>query len=118
MARVYLIIGIISLAFTIFAFIDCIRTRDEDVRGIPKILWAILIVLLSPFGGILWFALGKERHSRALAQPHASYAGPVAPDDDPAFLRRLAEDKAREERIRELEARLAELDDDQDKPKP
>ncbi|MCU1558349.1 MAG: hypothetical protein JWN09_2344 [Microbacteriaceae bacterium] len=116
MARVYLIIGIVSLAFTIFAFIDCIRTRDEDVRGIPKILWAILIVLLSPFGGILWFALGKERRSRT-AYVHGTSAAPLAPDDDPAFLRQLGEDKAREERIRELEARLAELDDDQDKPK-
>ncbi|MCU1523687.1 MAG: hypothetical protein JWO18_581 [Microbacteriaceae bacterium] len=116
MARVYLIIGIISLAFTIFAFIDCIRTRDEDVRGIPKIFWAILIVLLSPFGGILWFALGKERYSRRPAQTQVG-TGPRAPDDDPAFLRQLGEDKAREERIRELEARLAELDDDQDKPK-
>jgi hypothetical protein len=116
MARVYLIIGIVSLAFTIFAFIDCIRTRDEDVRGIPKILWAILIVLLSPFGGILWFALGKERRSRT-AYAHGTSGAPLAPDDDPAFLRQLGEDKAREERIRELEARLAELDDDQDKPK-
>ncbi|MET4780982.1 PLD nuclease N-terminal domain-containing protein [Glaciihabitans sp. UYNi722] len=116
MARVYLIVGIISLAFTIFSFIDCIRTRDEDVRGLPKIFWAILIVLLSPFGGILWFALGKERYSRSHAQVQAN-SGPVAPDDDPVFLRQLGEDKARDERIRELEARLAELDDDQDTTK-
>jgi hypothetical protein len=116
MARVYLIVAIISLAFTIFAFIDCVRTRDEDVRGLPKIFWAILILLLSPFGGILWFLLGKERHARSFAQTPGGTA-PRAPDDDPAFLRQLGEDKARDERIRELEARLAELDDDQDKPK-
>ncbi|HEY0260263.1 MAG TPA: PLD nuclease N-terminal domain-containing protein [Lacisediminihabitans sp.] len=115
MARVELILVLVFLAFTIFAFVDCIRTRDENVRALPKILWAVLIVLLSPFGGILWFALGKERSAGRPVQ--AQHGGMVAPDDDPAFLRRLGEDKAREERIRELEARLAELDDDQDKPK-
>ncbi len=115
MARLYLILTIVFFAFTIYAFIDCIRTEESRVRALPKILWAVIIVLLTPFGGILWFALGKERSTRRPAplQGH----GPIAPDDDPAFLRRLGEDKEREERIRQLEKRLAELDDDQNSTK-
>jgi hypothetical protein len=115
MARVAIILYFIVIAFTIFAFVDCIRTSDEKMRGLPKILWAALIVLLAPFGGILWFTLGKDRN-RSSGQFQAS--GPVAPDDDPEFLRQLGEDKRREETIRELERRLAELDDDSDGPKP
>lgn len=109
MARVYLIIGFIALAFTIYAFVDCLISRREIVRALPKPLWALLIIVLSPVGGILWFALGKDRSNGRAATAAMTT---TAPDDDPAFLRRLNEDKARDERIRELEQQLAELDDD------
>jgi hypothetical protein len=112
MARLELILVILFIAFTIFAFIDCLRTDDSRVRALPKYLWVVLIVILTPFGGILWLALGKDRSDHSPV-PHSSHG----PDDDPAFLRRLGEDKRREERIRELEARLAELDDDQNNSK-
>lgn len=110
MARFSVILTVVFLAFTIFAFIDCLRTEDHRVRALPKILWAVLIVLVTPFGGILWFALGKDRAESAVAP--ATGRGARAPDDDPEFLRQLGADKQREARIRELEARLAELDDD------
>jgi hypothetical protein len=111
MARLYLILTVLFVAFTIFSFIDSNRTEESRVRALPKVLWAVLIVILTPFGGILWFTLGKARASRSPVR--ASGHGPVAPDDDAAFLRQLGEDKQRDARIRELEARLAELDDDQ-----
>jgi hypothetical protein len=111
MARLYVILIVLFLAFTIFSFIDCIRTEESRVRALPKFLWAVLIVIVTPFGGILWFLLGKDRSGRAPVA--AGRGGSKAPDDDPAFLRQLGADKQRDERIRELEARLAELDDDQ-----
>ena len=116
MARLELILAVAILAFTIFAFVDCLITDSTRVRALPKVVWAIIIILLSPFGGILWLAIGKERNERP-----SSYQRPVtkqrAPDDDPAFLQRLGADKERDERIKELERRLAELDDDHDDPK-
>jgi hypothetical protein len=36
----------------------------------------------------------------------------MAPDDDPAFLRSLGSDQEQDERIRQLEQELADLDDD------
>ena len=113
MARLELIIVLVLLVFTIYAFIDCILAEHSRVRALPKVIWALVIVVLPPFGGILWFALGKERKQRMEQRRSASRA----PDDDPAFLRSLGEEKARDARIRELEARLAELDDDHDDPK-
>ncbi|MBG6106410.1 PLDc N-terminal domain-containing protein [Frigoribacterium sp. CG_9.8] len=112
MARFYVILTVLFVAFTIFSLIDCIRTEQSRVRALPKALWAVLIVLLTPFSGILWFALGKERSGRAPVSASRG-GGPKAPDDDPEFLRQLGADTQRDERIRELEARLAELDDDQ-----
>lgn len=115
MARLQVIFVFALIAFTIFAVVDCFRTSNEKVRGLPRLLWVALIVLITPFGGILWFTLGKDRN-RSAGQFQAT--GPVAPDDDPAFLRQLGEEKRREETIKELERRLAELDDDSDGPKP
>jgi len=103
---VYLIVGVIALALTIYAVIDCALAYRERVRALPKPLWILIIIVIAPIGGILWFTLGKERRSPV------AVVSRTAPDDDPAFLRRLAEDAEREERIRRLEAQLAELDDD------
>lgn len=115
MVRLGLILGFFYLIFMVFTFIDCVRTEPTRVRALPKVVWAVLIVVLPLFGGILWYLLGKER---ALQRPARSTGrGPLAPDDDPAFLRRLGEDKEREARIREIEAQLAELDDDKNNPK-
>ena len=72
-------------------------------------------MLVPVIGAVLWFTIGKDRSSRSPAQRQSQ--GPIAPDDDPEFLRRLGEDKQREERIRQLEERLAELDDDQNNTK-
>ena len=112
MPRLYVILTVLFVAFTIFSFIDCIRTEQSRVRALPKALWAVLIVIVTPFGGILWFTLGKDRRGRSPVAATRG-GGSKAPDDDPEFLRRLGADAERDERIRELEARLAELDDDQ-----
>jgi hypothetical protein len=107
MARVSVILAIVELALMIFAFVDVLLTQNERIRGVPKIVW-VLVVLLLPFvGPILWFVLGKER-SDSDGQPRT-----VAPDDDPDFLARLREKEDQDERIRRLEQELADLDDDQ-----
>lgn len=106
MARVLLIAGVAATFFTVYAVVDCAVTARERVRGIPKVAWIAVIVLLPVVGGILWFLIGKDRTTGRPAR------GNAAPDDDPAFLQRLGEDSAREERIRQLEQELAELDDD------
>lgn len=120
MSRVWLILAVIELAFMIFVFVDVLLTHDSRVRGVPKIVWLVIVLLLSPVGGILWFAIGKE--PAAAGAPAGSPRGasgrsvpsrPVAPDDDPDFLLRLRMKEEQDERIRRLEQELADLDDDQ-----
>lgn len=115
MARLALILLIAYVALTVFALIDVIMTSEFRVRALPKYLWAAIVVLIPVIGAVLWFTIGKNRSSGRAAQSNSR--GPIAPDDDPEFLRRLGEDKQREERIRQLEERLAELDDDQNNTK-
>src|SRR5690606_12525434 len=105
-----LLAGAFVLAIWIYALIDCIRAEEYRVRGVPKIVWIMLIILLPLVGSILWLVIGRDRESSAPAA--AAPKRPLYPDDDPAFLNRVERDTEREERIRRLEERLAELDDD------
>jgi len=80
MFRVLLIL--VPLALSIYAFIDCITTDEQEVRYIPKPLWAILVLLFPLVGSIAWLIVGRDRTVR---RP-AARGGWVAPDDNPEFL--------------------------------
>jgi hypothetical protein len=110
MQRLWLILGFIEIAFMIFAFVDVLLTPNWRVRGVPKVVWVFIVLLLSPIGAILWFVIGKEKVDSAQAPP---VRREVHPDDDPEFLARMRVKKDQDERIARLEQELADLDDDQ-----
>ncbi|MER7785913.1 PLD nuclease N-terminal domain-containing protein [Streptomyces albidoflavus] len=92
MLRVLMIL--VPLALSIYAFIDCITTDEKDIKHIPKPLWAILVLLFPLVGSISWLIVGKDR---ATAGPgplagRRSGGGWVAPDDNPDFLNSLKGD--------------------------
>ncbi|MFS8204825.1 PLD nuclease N-terminal domain-containing protein [Streptomyces sp. CWNU-52B] len=88
MLRVLLIL--VPLALSIYAFIDCITTDEKDVRYIPKPLWAILVLLFPLVGSISWLIVGRVRTPRGTSS--ARGGGWVAPDDNPDFLKSLKDD--------------------------
>ncbi|WP_037869484.1 PLD nuclease N-terminal domain-containing protein [Streptomyces sp. SPB074] len=92
MLRVLLIL--LPLALCVFAFIDCVTTAEEDVRWLPKPLWAILILLFQIVGPVCWLIIGRERGYAAGAASRAGGAGGwVAPDDNPEFLNSLRKEE-------------------------
>lgn len=106
MPRVYIVVGLVIVALSIYSAIDALMTDRLRTRGLPKTLWVLVILLLPVIGPALWFTIGKDRRkNRPIARQ-------TAPDDDPDFLRRLGTEKEQEERIRRLEQELADLDDD------
>ena len=42
--RVLLLVA--GLALTIYAVVDCLQTKDDRVKYLPKIAWFVLIVLI------------------------------------------------------------------------
>jgi len=76
---------LLVLGLAIYTSIDCARTDNARVRGLPKPLWLLVVLLLPVAGPLAWILLGKA--------PGGGGGGPqrrvVAPDDDPDFLRRL-----------------------------
>ncbi|MCU1580280.1 MAG: hypothetical protein JWP19_2484 [Rhodoglobus sp.] len=106
MARFYVVLAFLVLAFDVFAIVDVMLIDQRRIRALNRPLWVLVIVVLPVIGAILWFLAGRERRN-GLPDRRT-----VAPDDDPAFLRNLRRDEEQDERIRRLEQELADLDDD------
>jgi hypothetical protein len=91
----------LPIILAIYALVDLVQTRDEDVQGLPKLAWVALIVLIWIIGPLAWLIAGT-RGRRFLPNPAPRAAGgpggggsrPMAPDDDPDFLRGLGRPSA------------------------
>jgi hypothetical protein len=111
MVRIDLIVGFVALALFIFCLVDVISIYDSRIKTLNKIAWVFIIILVPILGPILWLAAGKERGGDRPAE-RARDSRPVAPDDDPTFLRNVDVHESQEARIRRLEAELKRLNDD------
>ena len=91
------------LGLTIYCLFDVIRSTRDERLGVHPLLWIALLVVLPVVGSLVWLAV---RWSRRTAYAEISDTAPTsrperlrspAPDDDPDFLRRLDEDRRRNE---------------------
>ena len=113
MAKVLLVLAAIGV--TIYAAIDCLRSDDDEIRGLPKPLWLLLIVAFPLFGGILYIVLGRQP---APGAPTSRRLRTIAPDDDPDFLRSLDPPRTRDgDRLRK-DHQDGDPEDDEGKPPP
>jgi hypothetical protein len=85
------VLGVLVLvALYIYFIIDVLRTPSGETRSLPKFVWLLLVVLVPVVGGLLWLALG-----RVWPAPGTRFGrrrGPLAPDDDPTFLKQIGDD--------------------------
>jgi hypothetical protein len=93
MARFYLLSFLLLLALTAVAMISCLSAEAREVRGLPRGLWVVVILLLPLVGPVLYFAFGRPIRGGgglpSMGLPPAPKTRPLAPDDDPDFLSRL-----------------------------
>ena len=78
---------VISLALTLFAFVDCAMRDDTQIKKLPKWGWLLSIVLFGAFGSIFYLVAGRN----GVRQPKNKRPKPriLPPDDDPDFLGKL-----------------------------
>lgn len=107
--RVLIPVALLLLAFWIYSIVDCGLQPPTRHRGVSKVSWLFIVILIPVLGGVLWFAVGRTR-ARDMIPPRA-------PDDDLEFLGRLGSLSEQDERIRRLEEELAALDSEDD-PRP
>jgi hypothetical protein len=77
---------LIAVAVTLYALIDCARTEQDSIRGLPKWGWLVVILFFSTFGSIAYLVIGRNRGNRGPKPPKRRV---LPPDDDPDFLRKL-----------------------------
>lgn len=95
--RLYGLLFLINLVMLVVALVDCLSSDEDRIRNLPKIAWVFIILLFSPVGWIVWYVAGRPQAVRAGGAwrpgsgfPERERPRPVAPDDDPAFLREIA----------------------------
>ncbi|MBK3632718.1 PLD nuclease N-terminal domain-containing protein [Streptomyces asoensis] len=114
---------LLVLALWIYAFIDCLNTPEEEVRGLPKVVWVIIILLFGEVlvGPVAWLVAGRPRRAPvgggaavSEQQPRARRTEWVAPDDNPEFLKSLKDETARNEEklLKDWEADLRRREDE------
>jgi hypothetical protein len=100
----------------LYCLTDAALTPASQFRGLPKQVWLVVIAMTFILGAVAWAitrylnrrrravhlflaaeAIARHPASRARQADPSYRAAPVGPDDDPEFLRQLAE------RIREAE---------------
>lgn len=84
MPRVLLVLLVVAL--TVYALVEAAQARPGRVRLMPKWLWIAAIVVLPVLGPLGWFLLGRPKRP---GLSDGAGRRPIAPDDDPDFLRRL-----------------------------
>jgi len=98
MARAVLLLVTVGVA--IYAAVDCLRSRPDEIRLLPKLVWLVGIMVFPLAGALAYLTLGRvgaPMSRRTGTRPQRV----VAPDDDPEFLRSLerrrreAEEKAK-----------------------
>lgn len=111
---------IIVLVAMLIALIDCLSSERGEVRGLPKAVWFLIILLVPVIGVVAWFFAGRPLSAEQRAgvaaggPPRRPPKRPVAPDDDPDFLRKIdtTQSSADAELLRRWEEDLKRRDDD------
>lgn len=102
MTRILVAAALILVAVTLYSFFDCVVRDRAHIRVLPRWGWLLIILFVPVFGLLLWFLFGRSSFGQRRS------AGPVAPDDDPDYLKKIAdevEQAERRKRREELERR-------------
>lgn len=116
-------LGLFTLLVLIAALIDIVSTDDALIRGLPKVAWVLLVIVLPLVGALVWIGWGRpmaaDRPRRGPSGAAADFPEydrpgryvPADPEADRAFLQSLR-DRAEEQRriAREEERRTREAE--------
>ncbi|MFJ3386002.1 MULTISPECIES: PLDc N-terminal domain-containing protein [unclassified Curtobacterium] len=97
----------LTIVLLVFALIDILTKTDDQIRGLPKIAWVILVVLVPVVGSIVWFAIGHDWAPGP--RNHGRYIEPTRHEDGYASIGH-ARAAHGDRRVTTTEQELAELD--------
>ena len=65
--------SVIVFAVSLIALVDIVSRDDSQVRGLPKLVWVLLVVFVPLLGSALWFAVG---HDWSTQRPNVLFGDP------------------------------------------
>jgi hypothetical protein len=90
--------ALIEIGLLIFCLIEAIQTPADEIRGLGKGWWILLIIVFPIIGGVAWLVAGRPLRRQdpngwrmgSGFPEHGRSARPArGPDDDPEFLRQI-----------------------------
>jgi hypothetical protein len=80
----FVILSLVAwVVLTVFTTVFALSAKANEVRVLAKWIWLLIVTFVPVIGALLYLTIG-----RPLAKPQTTQ---IAPDDDPEFLRRLAD---------------------------
>ena len=112
-----IVAGVVAVGFVIlwiYCIFDVVTTDEAIVRGLPKLVWLLIVVLVPEVGSLLWLGLGRPRvwtrrtHEAGRTRPLPRARPSLGPVDDPSLDHLSPAVRHREEqaRLRMWEAQL------------
>jgi hypothetical protein len=86
MVRIQGFFILLSLALTLYTFIDCAMRDETQIKKLPKWGWLLAIIFTGIIGPIAYLIIGRDRGPRG---PKGGKKRILPPDDDPDFLRNI-----------------------------
>lgn len=128
MGRLIPLLFLADVALVAVALIGCLSAEEDEIRSLPRIGWIFVILFFPVVGPVAWFAAGRPEPVATRIDPPRSATGPadppgergrqqrrpLAPDDDPEFLRSLDSEQAKRDRelLQQWEDDLRRREDD------
>jgi hypothetical protein len=83
---------LVYVALAVYCVTDAVQHPQRNPYGLPKWAWVLIIVVFPYIGAITWLVLKFTRGDGG------QRSQPLAPDDDPEYLRWLREQERRRKR--------------------
>lgn len=81
--------GLLILGFTLYCFIDVLVHEQEEIRGLSKTLWVVVVLFFPIVGGLAWLLTSRTaprpRPTWRMGSGFPEDERPTAPDDDPEW---------------------------------
>ncbi len=97
------LIGLLTVGVAVYAAVDCLRSRADEVRYLPRFGWLATIVIFPLAGAAVYLLFGRvgagvdSPSMRPMGGAPTPGRRPIAPDDDPDFLRSIKPKKPRDD---------------------
>jgi hypothetical protein len=86
---------LLVVGIAVYALADLAGADAQQTGGIPKAVWAIIIIIAPVIGPLAWIIMRRRQRGHGNGPSRPRPAGPVAPDDDPDFLWKLDQESRR-----------------------